>query len=352
MKTWDVVIAGAGPAGLSAALILGRACRSVLVCDSGTPRSWASNRMYAYLSRDSIHPGRFRHLGRQELSRYPGVEVRDVPVARAKRRGRDGFEIFLETGARIACRKLLIATGMMDVLPVIPGFEACFGRSVFQCPYCDGWEMRGKALAVYGRRRRGFEMARALTAWSRDIVLCTDGPAAYTARERRHLARNQIRVVEKRIESLEQRAGKLIAVRFRDGECLKRDGVFFNTPSRAQSSLADSLGCRYARHGGILCGQYEATSVPGVYVAGNIIRDVQLSIVAAAEGARAAFGINRALTREDFERRATGARTVEHPTMATSEKSSRAPVNRTRRGRRSRAPARARGRLPGTSMAR
>jgi thioredoxin reductase len=315
MKHWDVVVAGAGPAGLSAALILGRACRSVLVCDSGTPRSWASNRMYAYLSRDGVDPARFRQIGRRELGQYPAVEVRDVAVTHAKRLGADGFEITLGKGARIACRKLLIATGMMDILPAIPGFEACFGRTVFQCPYCDGWEMRHKALAVYGRRRRGFEMARALTAWSRDIVLCTDGRAGYTAAERRHLARNGIRLVEDRIEGLEQNRGRLQAVRFRNGERVARDGMFFNTPSRAQSTLADSLGCRYARHGGILCGQYEASSVPGVFVAGNIIRDVQLSIVAAAEGARAAFGINRALTREDFERRATGARTVEHPAV-------------------------------------
>jgi thioredoxin reductase len=327
MKQWDVVIAGAGPAGLSAALILGRACRSVLVCDRGTPRSWASKRMYAYLSRDSIEPARFRQIGRRELARYPDVELRDTEVSQAKRRGARQFEITLASGARVACRKLLIATGMMDILPAIQGFEQFFGRTVFQCPYCDGWEMRGKALAVYGRRRRGFEMARALTAWTHDIVLCTDGRADFTRAERRQLARNRIRLVEKRIDALEGSRGRLQYVRFRDGERLARDGMFFNTPSRAQSTLAESLGCRYSRHGGVLCGQYEATSVPGVFVAGNIIRDVQLSIVAAAEGARAAFGINRALTREDFEQRATGKRRVEHPAVpATPARSKKIPA--------------------------
>ena len=153
------------------------------VCDRGTPRSWASKRMYAYLSRDSIDPADFRQIGRRELARYPGVELRDVEVTRAKRVA-PGFEISLASGAAVACRKLLIATGMMDILPAIPGFEQFFGRTIFQCPYCDGWEMRGKALAVYGRRRRGFEMARALTAWTDDIVLCTDGRAACTSAER------------------------------------------------------------------------------------------------------------------------------------------------------------------------
>lgn len=268
--------------------------------------------MYAYLSRDAIDPRRFRQIGRRELGKYPGVRVKDVAVTKALRR-RNGFEVWLEGDGRATCRKLLIATGVMDVLPPIPGFEQFFGRTVFQCPYCDGWEMRGKALAVYGRRRRGFEMARALTAWTRDIVLCTDGHANYTTAERRQLARNGIRLVESRIAALEGQRGKLQRIRFRDGESLVREGLFFDTSSRAQSTLADSLGCRYTRHGGILCGRYEATSVPGVFVAGNIIRDVQLSIVAAAEGARAAFGINRALTREDFARRATGTLRIEHP---------------------------------------
>ena len=313
MKHWDVVIAGAGPAGLSAALVLGRACRSVLLCDTGTPRSWASKRMYAYLSRDGSPPAKFRDIGRAELAEYPGVRLRTVEVTSARRLSEPGFEVTLGTGSRVRCRKLLIATGMFDVLPRIPGFAELFGSSVFQCPYCDGWELRGKPLVVYGRRRRGFEMARALTAWSRDLVLCTDGQAGYTRAQYRELERNRIRVIEKRVAALEGTRGRLHAVRFRDGESVQCKGLFFDTPSRPQSPLAKSLGCRFSRSGGVLCGQHEATSVPGVFVAGNIIRDVQLSIVAAAEGARAAFGINRALTREDFDRRATGTRRVEHP---------------------------------------
>jgi thioredoxin reductase len=147
-------------------------------------------------------------------------------------------------------------------------------------------------------------MARAMTAWARDIVLCTDGPARYSRAERTALERNGIRTEPRPIERLDGVRGRLRAVVFRDGSRLSRDTMFFDTPSRGQSRLAESLGCSFGRDGGVLCGEYEATSVPGVFVAGNIIRDVQLSIVAAAEGARAAFGINLALTREDFARRA------------------------------------------------
>lgn len=296
---WDVVIAGAGPAGLSAALILGRARRRVLLCDTGSPRSWASKEMHAYLSRDGTPPQEFLAIARREARRYPGVRFLPQEV-RAARRVARGFAVRLADGRRVHCRKLLIATGLFDIVPRIPGIDELFGRSVFQCPYCDGWEMRDRRVLVYGRRRRGFEMARAMTAWTRDIVLCTDGVAGYSPAERRLLKRNRISLVEKHIEKLEGTRGRLRTVQFADGERIARDAMFFDTPSRGQSHLAESLGCRFGRDGGVLCGEYEATSVPGVFVAGNIIRDVQLSIVAAAEGARAAFGINRALTREDF----------------------------------------------------
>ena len=313
--SWDVIIAGAGPAGLSAALILGRACRRVLICDKGTPRSWAAKHMHAYLSREGIAPSDFRALGRREVLRQRGVRYLAEEVTSARRVSETQFEVRI--GARrYRCRKLLIATGVLDLLPEIPGFETLFGHTVFQCPYCDGWEIRDRRVAVYGRRRRGYEMARAMTAWTRRIELCTDGPSGFSEEEREHLAANGIRLHEGRVSRLDGKKNRIEAVVLRDGTRVACEALFFDTPARGQSRLAESLGCRFARHGGVLCGQYEATSVPGVFVAGNVIRDVQLSIVAAAEGARAAFGINRALTREDFERRATGSRRVEHPAVS------------------------------------
>ena len=303
-QPWDVVIVGAGPAGLNAALILGRATRRVLLCDSGTPRSWASKAMYGFITRDGVPPAEFRRLARKELKRYPNVAMCDAEVIGAVRDGERGFSVKIGARRRVKCRKLLIATGVLDVLPAIDGIEQYFGTSVFQCPYCDGWEFRDGALAAYGKRRHGFEMARALTSWSSDVALCTDGPARLSATELAQLRRNGISLFEDRITGLVGKHGKLRAIRFQGGETLRRQALFFDMPTQAQSRLSESLGCQQARHGHIKCGKYEATSVPGVFVAGNIIQDVQLAIVAAAEGARAAFGINRALTREDMERKA------------------------------------------------
>jgi thioredoxin reductase len=303
--SWDVVIVGGGPAGMSAALILGRTCRRVLICDSGTPRSWASKAMHAFLTRDGIPPAAFRKLARTELRRYPNVKFRRGEIRSARRVASGGFVLRLDDGRRIRCRKLLIATGVFDSLPPIPGIADYFGRSVFQCPYCDGWEFRNRPLAIYGRGSRGFQMARALLAWSQDVVLCSDGKARMSVTQRKELEQNGVVLNEARIAGLVGIGGKLREIVFKDGRTLERCAIFFDTPVVDQSRLAQSLGCQFTRQGGVRSGRYEATSVPGVFVAGNITKDVQLAIVAAAEGARAAFGINKALSREDFERRAS-----------------------------------------------
>jgi thioredoxin reductase len=187
--------------------------------------------------------------------------------------------------------------------------------------------MRSVPVAVYGKCRRGLEMARAMTAWTEDIVLCTDGASGFSAAEKSALRRNNIQLIEERVAGLAGKRGQLRAIVFRSGRTLPRTALFFDTPSRGQSRLAESLGCQFSRHGGIKCGKYEATSVPGVFVAGNIIKDVQLAIVAAAEGTRAAFGINRALTRENYEKEATGSKRVQHPPLEDKDMQRRRPTS-------------------------
>jgi thioredoxin reductase len=299
--TVDVVIVGGGPAGLSAALILGRARRSVLICDHGNPRSWASKGVHGFITREGMHPRALRARAREELAAFPTVKFRNAEVVRASVTS-EGFVVTIGAEETIQCRKLLIATGMHDTLPPLPNIESYFGRSVFQCPYCDGWECRDMPIAVYGNGSRGFEMSRAMTAWTADLVLCTDGPAGLSLEQRALLKRHNIAVIEDRIEELEGTHGRMTALVFANGKKLPRSAMFFDLPAHGQSNLGKSLGCEVDTNGRIRCGKYEATNVPGVFVAGNVIDDVQLSIVAAAEGARAAFGINLALTREDFER--------------------------------------------------
>ena len=281
--------------------------------------------MHGFLTRDGIAPSEFLDLARQQLRRYDNVELWDGEVSDVTRESKSMFRVVLDDDRSELARKILIATGVTDQLPALPRIEEFWGKSVHQCPYCDGWELRGAPIAVYGKRARGVEMARAITAWTSDIALCTDGRSGFSQEVGKHLERNGIEVIEERVVELEGEGGQLEALVFKSGRRLPRRALFFDTPCVSQSQIARKLGCQITRKGGIRCGRYEATSVPGVFVAGNLIKDVQLAIVAAAEGTRAAFGINRSLTREEFERRATGVQRVEHPSVDDKDVARRRP---------------------------
>lgn len=296
---FDAIIVGAGPAGLSAALILGRCRRRVLICDAGRPRNAMSRGLHGFLTRDGIEPAEFLSIGRAQLRPYDTVEVRQIEVIDA-RRVADGFEIILQNEQRVFSRKLLLATGVVDDIPEIDGLAAFYGTGVFHCPYCDGWEMRDKPLAVYGRGENGAGLALELTLWSRDLVLCTDGPAQMSAEDRRGLARHNIPVREEKIARLEGSDGVLARIVFADGTSLARRGLFFSTGNRQGSGLPKKLGCKFTEQGCVHTGEYESTNVPGLYVAGDASRFVQFVIVAASEGAQAAVAINKELMREDL----------------------------------------------------
>jgi thioredoxin reductase len=300
-RMYDVVIVGAGPAGLSAALILGRARRSVLVCDTGHPRNARSHAMHGYLTRDGIAPAEFLRLGREQLATYPTIELREMEALNAQCRGDGRFDIALADGTTVRSRRLLIATGVTDNLPDIPGFDEMYGASVFHCPYCDGWEVREQPIAIYGRGRRGLGLSLEMLGWTRDLVLCTDGPCELDEEGRARLARNEIPVREDRVARLEGRDGQLERIVFADGESIERRALFFTTGQRQQSPLAVALGCQMNDKGTVSTGKYESTHLAGLYVAGDASRDVQWVIVAAAEGAEAAYAINTDLLKQDIQ---------------------------------------------------
>ena len=295
----DVIIVGAGPAGLSAALVLARACRRVLVFDHGHPRNASAVHMHGYLTRDGVPPHDFRAFAREELARYPEVRIVDVEVTSA-RAGEGGFEVTTLDDGQFTSKKLLLATGVVDNVPDVPGLKEMYGKSVFHCPYCDGYELRGQPLAVYGCDERGYGLALELTGWSDDIALVSDGPCGIDAAGLARLAKRRITVREEKVVRLEGRDGQLERVVFDSGEPLERRALFFTTGQAQRSHLADSLGCEFNDKGTVRTGPYETTHIHGLYVAGDASRAVQWVIVAAAEGAEAAYSINQDLIKESL----------------------------------------------------
>lgn len=293
----DVVIVGGGPAGLSAALVLGRCRRRVVVVDDGRPRNAHSHALRGFLTRDGVSPLELLAIARAELRPYL-VEL--VPgEARAARRREGGFEVELADATRLAARRLLLATGIRDRLPAVEGFEALYGTTAHHCPFCDGWEARDQPLAAWVRPDDALELALLLRAWSQDVLVVTDGaPLPDGVRER--LARLGVPARTERVARLEGREGRLERVVFEGGDAVPRRRLFFHLGSEPSSDLAQQLGCDCSDEAGVHSGALEETSERGVYVAGDASKDVLLAIVAAAEGARAAVDIHRSLLREDL----------------------------------------------------
>jgi thioredoxin reductase len=301
---YDVVIVGGGPAGESAALILARCRRRVVVVDSGRPRNAAAVAMHGFLSRDGTPPAEMSRLGRDELRRY-GVEwVHGLAVSancspRREGTGQSAFEVKLEDGREFIGRKLLLATGVIDVLPEIEGVGQFYGQSVHHCPYCDGWEHRDEVIAALGEGSKAVGLALNLLTWSRRVVACTEGGPVDAALLERAAVQG-IAVREERVVRLEGEGRRLRRLIFEGGEPLKCAALFFNTGHYQRSMLPAGLGCEYDDAGHVVTHDKQRTRQKGFFLAGDADGDVQFVIIAAAEGARAAVGINRELQEEDI----------------------------------------------------
>jgi thioredoxin reductase len=293
---YDVIIVGGGPAGLSAALILGRSRRKVALFDTGKQRNLRSQAMHGYLSRDGISPAEFLKISRKELKVY-GIGIHHKEVKQAVKEG----HIFMVTDENehiYYSRKLLIATGVVDQVPPIEGIEEMYGKSVHHCPYCDGWEVRDKKIAVYGKAKRGIAVALALKNWSDDVVLCTDGTKNIRQPQLEELEKNKIKVYTDHIACLEGKDGQLKRLRFRNGEYLKRDALFFSTGYLQHCQLATDMNCHITLKRDVWVNRLQESSVEGLYVSGDAAHEMKLVIIAAAEGAKAAVAINIALIAE------------------------------------------------------
>jgi thioredoxin reductase len=317
---WDCLVVGAGPAGLNAALVLGRARRRVTVLDTAQPRNYASHEMHGVLGHDVLDPADLRARGRAELRRY-GVEVVTAEAREAE--VLDGVVRLSSTRGVDVTRTVLLATGILDELPDIPGFADVWGTSAHTCPYCDGFEHRDERIAVLASGARGEHLALLLRQWSGDVVLLSNGPHDLDADQLARVHARGIPTIETPVAGLDgDEDGRLRRVRLETGQTLDRDALFFYVGWRLRNDVARTLGCQLRDDGSIAVNSEQATSVDRVYAAGNCAEPRALVPTATGSGVTAAVAINVRLSLEDAEDAITQAR------LPAAASATRPPPNR------------------------
>ncbi|MFF1445852.1 NAD(P)/FAD-dependent oxidoreductase [Streptomyces sp. NPDC058295] len=303
-EKYEVIVVGGGAAGLSAALVLGRARRRTLVVDAGEPRNAPAAHMQGYLSRDGMSPAEFLAVGREEIARYGVDLVHDRAVDAT--RGED-FAVRLASGRTVRARQLVVATGLADELPPVPGVAERFGRDVVHCPYCHGWEVRDQAFGVLAGTVLSVHQALMVSQWSKDVTLFlhTVAEADLADEDLRRLAAAGVRVVPGEVAGLVVEDDRLTGVRLRDGRVHEREVVFVAPRAVPRTDLLARLGAELSE---TPFGTYPVidgrglTTVPGLWAAGNASGFAEQVVNAASRGYRAGAAINGELLMADLDR--------------------------------------------------
>lgn len=304
MNSFDVAIIGGGAAGLSAALVLTRADRNVVVIDDGTPRNAPAAHMHGFLSRDGMPPSELLAKGREEVTGYGG-HLMDAAVTDVVPDGSNGFWVLLASGTRIRARRLLVTTGLRDELPDVPGLAARWARDVLHCPYCHGHEVRDQQLGVVGGSPGAVRYAQIVRQWTHDLVYFTP-PDLLTAVDRAALVARAIGIVEGTVDRLViDDDDHLSGVRMADGSVVPRDALFVPPGFVPRSHLLSALGCATDADGWVTVDSTGRTDVAGVWAAGNVVDPRAQVITAAGAGSASAIAINADLVDEDVRQALT-----------------------------------------------
>ncbi len=295
-KHFDIGIVGGGPAGLSAGVWSARYGHTVVLVDRGDPRNWESYGVNGYLGLPVVLPAELRARGRAECAQY-GVHLLDLEVLLAEAKGNGDLLLHLSGGEAVRVSRLLIAVGVRDVWPDVPGLEHVYGANAHVCPDCDGYEASGKKVVVIGNGRRAVGMALALTTWTDNIIICTNGrPAELDDRELcDKLEACDVTVLTDAIVSLGREGEHIVSLLLANGMTLDAEKIFFTLAQYPADDVGVQLGCERDRDGHIVISEHGATSVRGVFAAGDITPGPQLAVRAAAGGAVAAMAMHKSL---------------------------------------------------------
>ena len=294
-EVYDVAVVGGGPAGLTAALWLGRYLHSVALIDSGDPRNWETRGINGFLGAQGIRSPELRAKGRADAESF-GVELVDDEVCRVHNTNGERFVLDLYHGRTIEARRMLLAIGIKDIWPDIPGLSDCYGETAHVCPDCDGYETRGRKTVVVGSGRKAVGMALSLTTWTEKIVICTNGqPADMEAKHLEKLKALNIPVLEAKVNRITSKDHEIRCINLDGGMQLDCDRLYFAIGQYPADDLGAQLKCKRNDLGLIEIDEHYHTSVLNVFAAGDIVGGAQLAIAAAADGAIAALAIHASL---------------------------------------------------------
>jgi len=296
----DVLIIGGGPAGLNAALVLGRARKNVVVIDDETPRNWVTRETHGFVTRDGASPREFRKAAKEQIAAYPSVQfASDTATAIT---GHDGdFRITTALGASYHTKKILFAVGKKDLPLDINGLTEVYGKSAFVCPYCDGWELRDQSLVIIVNGDKALHMAKVISGWTDHYTICTNGSGSLTDEQREELKQHHVTVFDAPVQSIDSEDGMVTQVVLNDGTAIPCSGVFFQPKLFTGSDLPKAIGCEITESGTVIVDASGKTSVAGVFSAGDAASEMYQAITAASLGALSAVSINNELNFEKWD---------------------------------------------------
>lgn len=298
----DCAIIGGGPAGLSAALVVGRGRKQVIVFDDEMPRNRVTQESHGFITNDGMTPFEIRQAGEADLQNYPNIKIKRSRMVEIQN-NEANFALLTQEGERFEAKKIILATGLKDILPEIKGIHEVYGKTLFSCPFCDGWELKDKPLALIAENPRALHMAKLLSNWTKDLIVFTNGQQVFAEEEKALLSAHFIQVIDVPIMSIHHENGQMHSLHLANGETVKRERGFVASEFKQSAPFAESLGCQMTKNAGIETDILGRTTVSGVFACGDNLGGPAQLVLAAAAGSQAGMGVIHELVQEEFQQK-------------------------------------------------